>query len=118
MMQQTSASLLQGKARDVTRFLQHIINEREFYAQGRVEREKRRAERAAYREDKRTRKAAAQFNIKLGAASPWDSDDNRYLDAFIETSGGHHRGGVGRRGVVELSIFYLSMLRTIYVSTL
>ena len=36
------------------RFLQDIINEREFYTQRRVERVKRRAERAAYREDKRT----------------------------------------------------------------
>ena len=60
--------------------------EREFYAQRRAEREKRRAERATYREDKHTRKAAAQFNMKLGAASPWDSDDDRYLDAYIETS--------------------------------
>ena len=51
------------------RFPQDIINEREFYAQ-------RRAERAAYREDKRTRKADAQFNMRLGAASPWESDDN------------------------------------------
>ena len=38
----------------------------------------------AYCEDKRTQKAAAQFNIKLGAASPWDSDDDRYLDTYIE----------------------------------
>ncbi|KAF6994467.1 hypothetical protein CFC21_011162 [Triticum aestivum] len=67
-------------------FPQDIINEREFYAQRRAEREKRRAGRAAYHEDRCTRKAAAQFNIKLGAASPWDSDDDRYLDAYIETS--------------------------------
>jgi hypothetical protein len=33
-----------------------------------------------------TRKAATQFNIKLGAALPWDSDNDRYLDAYIETS--------------------------------
>ena len=52
------------------RFLQDIINESDFYAQRRVEREKRRAERAAYCEDKRTRKADAQFNMRLGAASP------------------------------------------------
>ena len=50
-------------------FLQDIINEREFYVQRRAEREKRRAERDAYREDKRTRKADAQFNMRLGAAS-------------------------------------------------
>jgi len=36
-------------------FPQDIINEREFYAQRRAERDKRRAERAAYREDKRRR---------------------------------------------------------------
>ena len=65
------------------RFPQDIINEREFYTQRRAKREKRRAERAAYREDRRT---ASQFNIKLGAASPWDSDDDWYLDAYIETS--------------------------------
>ena len=34
-------------------FPQDIINEREFYAQRRAERDKRRVERAAYREDKR-----------------------------------------------------------------
>ncbi|XP_073365745.1 ethylene-responsive transcription factor ERF056-like [Aegilops tauschii subsp. strangulata] len=49
------------------RFLQDIINEHEFYMQ---RREKRRVKRAAYREDKRTRKADAQFNMRLGAASP------------------------------------------------
>ena len=32
---------------------QDIINEHEFYAQRRAERDKRRAEQAAYREDKR-----------------------------------------------------------------
>ena len=57
-------------------FSQDIINEREFYAQRRAERDKRRAERAAYREDKRRRKADAQFNMRLGAASPWESDDD------------------------------------------
>ncbi|XBI64866.1 hypothetical protein VPH35_044878 [Triticum aestivum] len=67
-------------------FPQDIINEREFYAQRMAARDKRRAGRAAYREDRRTRKAAAQFNIKLGAASPWDSDDDRYLGAYIEAS--------------------------------
>ena len=68
------------------RFLQDIINEREFYEQRRVERDKRRAERAAYREDKRRRKADAQFNMRLGAASPWESDDDRYLHAYSQTS--------------------------------
>ena len=60
-----------------------INNEREFYAQSRVERDKRRAERATYREDKRRRKADAQFNMRLGAASPWESDDDRYLHATV-----------------------------------
>ena len=63
-----------------------IINEREFYAQRRAERDKRRAERAAYREDKRRQKADAQFNMRLGAASPWQSDDDRYLHASRQTS--------------------------------
>ena len=67
-------------------FPQDIINKREFFAQRRAERDKRRAERAAYREDKHTRKAATQFNMRLGAASPWDSDDDRYLHTYIETS--------------------------------
>ena len=68
------------------RFPQDIINEREFYAQRRAEREKRRAERTAYREDKRTRKADTQFNMRLGAASLWESDDDRYLHACSQTS--------------------------------
>ncbi|XP_020195030.1 uncharacterized protein [Aegilops tauschii subsp. strangulata] len=63
-----------------------VINEQQFFAEKRAEREERRAERAAYREDRRTRKAAAQFNIELGAASSWDSEDDRFLDAFIMTS--------------------------------
>ena len=67
------------------RFLQDIINEREFYAQRRAERDKRRAERAAYRGDKRRRKADAQFNMRVGAASPWESDDDRYLHAYSQT---------------------------------
>ena len=53
-------------------FPQDIINKREFYVQRRAERDKRRAERAAYHEDKRRRKADAQFNMRLGAASPWN----------------------------------------------
>ena len=63
-------------------FPQDIINERKFYAQRRAERDKRRAKRAAYRKDKRRRKADAQFNMRLGAASPWESDDDRYLHAY------------------------------------
>ena len=67
-------------------FPQDIIKEREFYAQRRAERDKRRAERAAYREDKRRRKAEAQFNTRLGAASPWESDNDWYLHAYCQTS--------------------------------
>jgi len=67
-------------------FAQDIINEREFYAQRRAERDKRRAERAAYREDKRRRQADAQFNMRLGGALPWESDDDRYLYAYSQTS--------------------------------
>ena len=54
--------------------------------QRRVERDKMRAEQATYREDKHRQKADAQFNMRLGAASPWESDDDRYLHAYIETS--------------------------------
>ena len=67
-------------------FPQDIINECEFCAQRRAERDKRRAERAAYREDKRRRKADAQFNMRLGAASCWESHDDRYLHAYSQTS--------------------------------
>ncbi|XP_040254365.1 uncharacterized protein [Aegilops tauschii subsp. strangulata] len=67
-------------------FPQDVINERQFFAQRRAEREERRAERAAYREDRRTRKEAALFNIELGEASSWDSEDDQYLEAFIQTS--------------------------------
>ena len=67
-------------------FPHDIINEREFYEQRRAERDKRRAERATYREDKRRRKEDAQFNMGLGAASPWESDDDRYLQAYSQTS--------------------------------
>ena len=68
------------------RFPQDIINEHKFYVQRRVERDKRRAERAAYREDKRRRKADAQFNMRLGAVSPWESGDDQYLHAYSQTS--------------------------------
>ena len=43
-------------------------------------------ERATYREDRHMRKAAAHFNINLGATSPWYSDDDRYLHAYSQTS--------------------------------
>ena len=75
----------EAMARWCQHFPQDIINEHEFYAQRRAERDKRR-ERAAYREDKRRRKADTQFNMRLGAASPWESDDDRYLHAYSQTS--------------------------------
>ena len=68
------------------RFPQDIINKREFYAQRRAERDKRRAKRDVYREDKRRRKADAQFNMRLGVVSPWESNDDRYLHAYSQTS--------------------------------
>ncbi|XBJ24504.1 hypothetical protein VPH35_002372 [Triticum aestivum] len=67
------------------RFPQDVINEQQFFAERRADREERRAERAAYREDRRTRKADAKFNIALGDASSWDSNDERFLDAYIQT---------------------------------
>ncbi|XBI12490.1 hypothetical protein VPH35_139359 [Triticum aestivum] len=65
------------------RFPEDVINEQQFFVERRAERE----ERAAYREDKRTRKAGAKFNIALGDASTWDSNDERFLDAYARTSG-------------------------------
>ncbi|XP_044318461.1 ethylene-responsive transcription factor 11-like, partial [Triticum aestivum] len=67
-------------------FPRDIINAREFYVQRRAERDKRRVEQAAYSEEKRRREADAQFNMRLGAASPWESNDNRYLHAYTQTS--------------------------------
>ena len=60
-------------------FSEDVINEREFYVQ-------RRPERTAYREDRRTRKADALFNIELKEASTWDSNEERRIDTFITTS--------------------------------
>ncbi|XP_020194195.1 uncharacterized protein [Aegilops tauschii subsp. strangulata] len=64
------------------RFPQDIINEEQFFAERRAERK----ERTAYREDKRTRKAVAKYNMPLGDASSWDSRDDRFLDAYAQTS--------------------------------
>ena len=61
-------------------------NEEQFFAQRRARRAKRREERADYREDKRTRKAVAKYNQALGDASSWNSDDERFLDAYAPTS--------------------------------
>ena len=68
------------------RFPQDIMNEEQFFAERRAEREERRKERAAYREDKQTRKAVAKYNIALGDASSWDSRDERFLNAYAQTS--------------------------------
>jgi hypothetical protein len=65
------------------RFPQDVLDEEAFYERRREERE---AERAAYREDRRTRKAAAIFNVELGEASDWAPNDPRYDDAFLESS--------------------------------
>ena len=67
-------------------FPQDIINEHQFLAEKRAERKKRRKERAAYREDKRAQKAVAKSNVELGDASSWDFTDERFLDAYAETS--------------------------------
>ena len=47
------------------RFPRDIVDERQFYKQRRLERDARRREGAAYREDKRSRKQAAQLKLKL-----------------------------------------------------
>ncbi|KAE8794069.1 hypothetical protein D1007_31229 [Hordeum vulgare] len=49
-------------------------------------RAERRAEQDAYREDIRTRKEVALFNIELKEASTWDDYDERWTDAFITMS--------------------------------
>ena len=69
------------------RFPQDIVDERQFYKQLRSERDVRRRERAAYREDKRSRKEAAQLKLKLRETAGWDFEDEAYADAYIQTSG-------------------------------
>ncbi|XP_044949080.1 uncharacterized protein LOC123398693 [Hordeum vulgare subsp. vulgare] len=61
-------------------FLHDVLDERAFFAQRKAE---RRAKRAAYREDRRTRKQAALFNMELKEASTWSSDDDRWAKDFI-----------------------------------
>ncbi|KAE8794756.1 Ethylene-responsive transcription factor CRF1 [Hordeum vulgare] len=63
-------------------FPQDVLDEREFFAQRRAE---RRAEQAAYREDRRTRKQAALFLMELKESSTWSSNNERWGDAFITT---------------------------------
>ena len=66
-------------------FLQDIVDERQFYKQRRLERDARRKERAAYWEDKRSWKQAAQLKLKLHETSGWDFEDEQYADAYIQT---------------------------------
>ncbi|XBI39359.1 hypothetical protein VPH35_124146 [Triticum aestivum] len=65
---------------------QDIVDERQFYKQLRSERDARRRERAAYREDKRSRKQAAQLKLKLQEMSGWDFEDEQLADAYLQTS--------------------------------
>ena len=67
-------------------FPRDIVDERQFYKQRRLERDARRRERAAYREDKRSRKQAAQLKLKLRETSGWDFEDEQLADAYIQTS--------------------------------
>ena len=67
-------------------FPQDIVDERQFYKQRRLERDARRRERAAYREDKRSRKQAAQLKLKLRETSGWDFEDEQLSDAYLQTS--------------------------------
>ena len=59
---------------------------RQFYKQMRLERDARRREQAAYREDKRSLKQAAQFKLKLRETSDWDFEDEQHADTYIQTS--------------------------------
>ncbi|XP_020172184.1 uncharacterized protein [Aegilops tauschii subsp. strangulata] len=67
-------------------FPQDIVDERQFYKQLRSERDARRRERAAYQEDKRSRKQAAQLKLKLRETSGWDFEDEQLADAYLQTS--------------------------------
>ncbi|KAI4970439.1 hypothetical protein ZWY2020_001353 [Hordeum vulgare] len=60
------------------KFPHNVFDERAFFVQ-------RRTERATYRENMRTRKQAALFNMKLKGASTWESGGERWADAFITT---------------------------------
>ena len=65
---------------------QDFVDERQFYKQLRSEREEKRRERVAYREDKRSRKQAAQLKLKRRETSGWDFEDEQLADAYIQTS--------------------------------
>ena len=64
-------------------FPQDIVDERQFYKQLRSERDARRRERAAYREDKRSRKQTAQLKLRLRETSDWDFEDEQLADAYL-----------------------------------
>ncbi|KAE8815972.1 t-complex protein 1 subunit eta [Hordeum vulgare] len=66
-------------------FLQDVLDEREFFVQRRTERAERRAKQAAYREDRRTLKQAALFQMELKESSTWSSHNEHWVDAFITT---------------------------------
>ncbi|KAE8793093.1 Ethylene-responsive transcription factor CRF1 [Hordeum vulgare] len=71
-------------------FPQDVLHEREFFAQRRTGR----ARQTAYREDRRTRKQDALFQMELKESSAWSFDDERlHHDGGIE----HRRVGVRRR---------------------
>ncbi|XP_040248366.1 uncharacterized protein [Aegilops tauschii subsp. strangulata] len=67
-------------------FPQDIVDECQFYKQRRLERDARRRERATYREDKRSRKQAAQLKLELRETARWDFEDEAYADAYVQTS--------------------------------
>ncbi|XBH55461.1 hypothetical protein VPH35_077543 [Triticum aestivum] len=67
-------------------FPQDIVDERQFYKQLRSERDARRRERAAYQEDKRSQKQAAQLKLKLRETSGWDFEDEQLADAYLQMS--------------------------------
>ncbi|XP_044958287.1 ethylene-responsive transcription factor ERF010-like [Hordeum vulgare subsp. vulgare] len=66
-----------------------VFDEREFFVQRRVERAERRMEQGAYREDRRTRKQAALFQMELKGSSTWSSDHERWADAYITMEGSY-----------------------------
>ena len=68
-------------------------------------------------EDKRTRKADAQFNMRLGEVSPWESDDDRYLHAYSQTSEEDiTEEESDDEEYLNYLFFYQSMMRTILYS--
>ncbi|KAE8777305.1 t-complex protein 1 subunit eta [Hordeum vulgare] len=64
-------------------FPQDVLDGHGFFAQRRAERAEKWAEQVAYREDRRTRKQVALFQMELKESSTWSSDDEFWADAFI-----------------------------------